>query len=215
MPIATWQLTDSTARLALADWSANVDLRRPDRGLVSGPPGAQLLGVRLSHDEEPIEPSDAYTRVGDLVATYPPTAARPMRVQVYWRAVGSASVDLQVSVQTQLLEARAEIVVQSVVDGNAPVRLAEAEHCWLYRLPGDAHTYVEMVHRADTCTSSIERLASTAGFRLAHRLFDASLEKGVILRARLRGLMLARKNDQEVALDAYRRFVDAPLPLTT
>ena len=56
--------------------------------------------------------SDCFVRGGDLVATYAQVHARPVRLQVYWRPIPTAhfvdsvaAIDVQVSVQTSLLEA--------------------------------------------------------------------------------------------------------------
>jgi hypothetical protein len=70
-----------------------------------------------------------------------------------------------------------------------------------------------MVHPADARRDRLTR--DVAGLRLIHHLFADELEKGVILRARLRGALLPRADDQRLALDAYRGLLDARLPLTT
>jgi hypothetical protein len=53
------------------------------------------------------------------------------------------------------------------------------------------------------------------GGRLRHRLFVSRLEKGVILRARVRGVLVIREDDCSLAAAAYHRFVKSPPPLTT
>jgi hypothetical protein len=86
--------------------------------------------------------------------------------------------------------------------------------CLLFRLPGNAWSCVVMVHPAD-----FTRIALAAGagepraFRLAYHLFSGRLEKGVILRARLRCLLLPRDSDFSLAAAHYASFIAAEPPL--
>jgi hypothetical protein len=50
---------------------------------------------------------------------------------------------------------------------------------------------------------------------LRHRLFLDELEKGVILRGRVRGLLLERERDRSATAEAYTQFAGSPPPLTT
>jgi hypothetical protein len=52
-----------------------------------------------------------------------------------------------------------------------------------------------------------------AALRLRHRLLWQPLEKGVILRARVRGIFLPRQDDMRIAAACYRQFVVADPPL--
>ena len=51
--------------------------------------------------------------------------------------------------------------------------------------------------------------------RIAHRLFRTNLEKGVILRARVRSVFLARRGDTAAAAQCYAAFATADPPLGT
>ena len=51
--------------------------------------------------------------------------------------------------------------------------------------------------------------------RVSHQLFSERLEKGVILRARLRGVFLPRQRDTRVAAACYTAFAAAEPPLAT
>jgi hypothetical protein len=86
--------------------------------------------------------------------------------------------------------------------------------CLLFRLPGDAWSCAAMAHPADF--TRVE-LAAGAGepraFRLAYRLFAGRLEKGVILRARVRCLLLPRDSDLSLAAAHYASFMAAEPPL--
>jgi hypothetical protein len=65
--------------------------------------------------------------------------------------------------------------------------------------------------------SELQAASDPAGssLRLAHHLFAEHLEKGVILRTWVLGVVLDRAGDAAAALDAYRAFLATPLPLTT
>ncbi len=51
--------------------------------------------------------------------------------------------------------------------------------------------------------------------QLAHQLFAERLEKGVILRARVLGVLVDRDGDLAAAARHYENFVSAAPPLTT
>jgi hypothetical protein len=84
--------------------------------------------------------------------------------------------------------------------------------CFLARIGSSEFSFVQMVHPADfggaTLDGNLKRLA------IAHQLFQQRLEKGVILRARVRAAVLHRHNDLSTAVAAYRRFANAGPPLT-
>lgn len=89
--------------------------------------------------------------------------------------------------------------------------------CLMFREAG-ALSYLEMVHPADfRQTQLVVGSADSAGCHLEHRLFESSvggLEKGVILRSRLRGMFLRGQQAEELALAEYRRFAASEPPLT-
>ena len=79
--------------------------------------------------------------------------------------------------------------------------------CLVYRLAGRPCSYVEMVHPVDFRQGVVRRSGgSQAAVEVAYRLFPDSLEKGVILRARLRGLLIARQDDAPRAAALYAAF---------
>jgi hypothetical protein len=80
--------------------------------------------------------------------------------------------------------------------------------------------YVEMVHPHDAARRivlSAEPPHPTFGRALAIRygLLGLDLEKGVVVRARLRGLWVPDADLDEVVRSAFRQFVDLPPPLGT
>lgn len=222
--------------------AATLDLRHPDRGLrveaLAAHRGApcELLGIELdgrsAGEAAPLQP-EAYVRGSDLIATYPATPERASRVQAYWRLQSDAErlvVDVQVSVQTNLLDALPRVRLVTRTPSGAislltwpSARLescpqgrqawASGRHCIL-TVSGAGWRYAEMIHPEDVVEWSAERADS--GVVLTHGLFDERLEKGVILRARLRGVLAAGEVDAAtMAADAYRRFLLEPLPLST
>ncbi len=247
MSASPWTLDTSRAQLQLGQLDALIDLEDPAGGLQeirldAAPLRANLLGVLLKQHVE-TSPADTYVRCEDLVATYPPSAGRAMRIQVYWRchqAPDRMAVELQVSVQTDELGIATPVVVVSQLDVVEAVRLSDvttgqfaplaltAEErqlvpldgsgCLLLRLPGSPWTYAEMIHSADFQQDSISFTTSKSGARrasLEHRLFPGTLEKGVILRARLRGVFLRASDAATEVCKDYASFLNSPLPLTT
>jgi hypothetical protein len=171
---------------------------------------------------------DCFVRGGDLVVTYPFTHARSVRVQVYWRAVPLqttptaaaclAAIDVQISVQTPLLDSRPGMLLCSRFIEPTIARVSvdaakEEASPWVFGLNDDV-SYAEMIHPSDVDTESYSEVNGHA--QLARGLFDGELEKGVILRARARGVFLtaAQANPDNVAA-LYEQFINSPLPLTT
>jgi hypothetical protein len=186
---------------------------------------------------------DCFVRGTDLVATYAETAARQFRAQVYWRNSEqatddevAATVELILSVQTSLLDSDPTISVGSLLAVSEAHRLSDADSadfkpcgaeaqeiafepatgpgCFLFRQQSSP-SYVEMVHPADFRQATLTFHGSPVGkFALAHRLFHRRLEKGVILRSRLRGVFVPHDRDMELAAAEYRRFAASEPPLT-
>ncbi|MBX7168362.1 MAG: hypothetical protein K1X74_18650 [Pirellulales bacterium] len=201
----------------------------------------KLLGVLIDAKADALVPqSDCFTRDGDLVTTFDPTEARPARVQIYWRwgqapcvpEAALAVIDLQVSTQTDLLDSWPALATRSVIASNTVEQLTATGQWqrWTTGIPLTAMPvafeieagqtklrYVEMLHPDDArefadptscCT------LGTGGWVLQHRLFGERLEKGVIRRARVRGLFLPANLDARVVLSAYQAWADFAPPLT-
>jgi hypothetical protein len=186
--------------------------------------------------------TESYARGRDVIAVFEEAGQAPVRVDCLWRASAAGdpfltAIDLVVSVRTQVLDSRPELAVASAIPASEVLRLRGLgpDHwtelcptpaakmvidpeggtgCLLFRLPGAEVSYAEMVHPADFQYDELERDASqTAVARLAHRLFRTHLEKGVMLRARVRGLFVRRADDAAVAARCYAAFADADPPL--
>lgn len=243
-----WKLSGRLARLSQPDLAASVDLRRPDQGLCDVTfrgrtlPLISLLAIDLPDvAAEPESLSDVWVRGQDVVAVYEPTPRRPTRVEVYWRwlpiaadagLAQCAALELQVSVQTQLLDSHPEVSCSTAVKAASAARLQASgawqkaaqpvatflpladRGCTLWSWLGDDAAYAEMVFPADF---RVDQLAheSQDRWRLEHRLFPEFLEKGVILRSRIRGLFCPAANAEAAASAAFEQFAAAPLPLTT
>jgi hypothetical protein len=184
---------------------------------------------------------DAWVRGGDLVATY--SQGEKRRGQIYWRvqscddaaAASVPTLELIASVQTSLLDSDPALGVRSLVAAQEVLRLTDDPNgrldvihfdeggatsvaasstpaCFVFRL-GEM-SYLEMVHPVDFTGSSLQRLPD-GQIELSHRLFRGRLEKGVILRSRLRGLFVPREQDAALARRCYASFAASEPPLTT
>lgn len=246
----SWRLEKHGAQLVAPRLQGQVKFTDPVRGVASlscaetALRNCGVLGVLVDEDDVS-KVADVYNRGTDLVVTYDESTDRAARVQLYWRSVAEpgeaiAAIDLQVSVQTNLLDSWPELVTSSTLpateflrlrdDGRFRAEMSEGDDlypddvgpiCYLVRLPGTALSYVEMVHPADAAAEPPQgQCAATRetghwSLYVSHRLFAESLEKGVIRRARLRGLFFPRERDEVLALAAYQAFSSAEPPLTT
>ncbi|MGD9645717.1 MAG: hypothetical protein AB7U73_08395 [Pirellulales bacterium] len=127
----TWVIAASQASYSHAELAGQLDLLDPAHGLKNlqwrGQPLAStraLLGLSFE-TRTPLNPElllDVYARQDDLVATYATSPGHDVRLQAYWRGatVGAATataqrVDLQVSVQTALLDSAPSLYTYNVV----------------------------------------------------------------------------------------------------
>ena len=90
---------------------------------------------------------------------------------------------------------------------------AESTGCILVRL--GAISYIELVHPQDFISAQVVSADEESGFSINRTVFDCTLEKGVIVRARLFGLCVPRDNDVTLLREAYQSFLRRELPLTT
>lgn len=240
-----WQLEDLVARIG-EPLSAVVRLDGPSPGLErpasAGAEAAttRLLAIQLGRARS-AEGISAHVREGDLVATFEETPDSLLRVQAYWRtgwAAGVAGVlagvDLEVSVQTSLLDNDPRLTTESrlppaevwslvgdtwqqLTPGKSPLVLGpeSGTSAILCRFAGEQPSYFEMTHPADFRRLGMEVEWGTSGIRIDRALFGHDLEKGVILRSRIRGGLVPRASDQTVARRAWQAFIASPLPLTT
>jgi hypothetical protein len=203
-------------------------------------PALQLFGTWL-HDDDRSGPGPAATRVcaASIHATFAEKHHLHVETQVRWRVnradVGYTSIDVVVSVGTQALSAFAAFGLGSLVkssdilvpknsaldrsqdwihvDSVGDVATTQGTPCTLFRLPGTGLSYVEMLHPSDLGSHEVSRDPDTGRAVIRHQLFSCPLEKGVILRARLRGALLPRDSDQAAAAAMFAQFATSDPPL--
>lgn len=147
-------------------------------------------------------------------------------------------VELILSVQTELLDSDPRMIVESHLSNSRMLRVDGGQHAsaeaididvsdisspvtldppgiLLYRPCEASFSYLELVHPSDFIDLEIAR-ASQDSSEYASRftMFEAPLEKGVIRRGRLRGLLLSRDDDVASARSCYEQFIASPIPLT-
>jgi hypothetical protein len=186
---------------------------------------------------------EAWVRGTDLVATYSERQDRHRRGQVYLRAqnylhAGSAYplIELIASVQTSLLDSDPTLNVRSHIAARDVLRISDIEMsraspiewndreqhfhampeaiaCFIFRLADGQSSYIEMVHPADFNQSVLRKLPG-GETELSHRLFAGRLEKGVILRSRVRAIFVPSENDLALASACYADFAASEPVLT-
>lgn len=206
--------------MSLPGLIGQIDLARPERGLhevavhSTSLLGAQCLGLGRQEDSPGIawELVDARVRQRDLVAVYRDSGAR--RAEAVWQAVppddpelGWGGLCLVLSVSTDRLEDCPQIWVGSRFSGtafSATVLGPSADGYCTVRLEKPPLDYVEMVH-----PTAVNQNEVTAGpgdaLQLGHRLFPASLERGVVVQALVTGQFLWR-GGAEKAAELYAQF---------
>jgi hypothetical protein len=189
----------------------------------------------------PLPVVETYVRGDDFVAGYGPTDNWPYSPQLYWRANtlseverSLASMSLLVSVQTHLLDTLPRIVVSSEfpsgethfitigeIDGAEIVPIESdralnpigAVCCTLQRHRSAPISYAQIVVATDFRQLRFDG-APTNQMTAKWELFADFLEKGVIRRARVHGVLLPREEDIELALECCAAVERIPLPLT-
>lgn len=252
MSMHPWALQERLAALRLESMTATIDLSRPDQGLQGlclgaadgWPIEARLLGIELpghaAADEDLL--LDCYTRGRELVAAYRPSAIWPVQADIIWHVGGPsqaastlATIDVVISVRTELLDSRPEMAVVSMLPAMEVCRLLDGDRaqfaslpmssmatesiephsgpsCLLFRSADSQFSYVEMSHPEDLRRD--ELVAAEGGMvQTRHRLFSEALEKGVILRARVRGAFVPRQGDQRIAATCFAAFAAEEPPL--
>ncbi|MGA2067219.1 MAG: hypothetical protein ABSG86_19765 [Thermoguttaceae bacterium] len=220
-----WRCEPRQARLRTDAMTGLVAADRPGDGLsevaVAGRawPGARLLGIAAEN-----LPGTAAAvvewlgRQSDLVAAYEQSASRPFRIDAVWRSAAPgaaepalAAVDLILSVRTENAGAELDVALESFV----PFAVSEwvEPGCAWFRPTGLPWSYVETVQPADACLEEQSFIPEDGAMRLRRRLFPQSLERGVILRVRARGLFLPANLDAAAVAHCHAAFLSSPPPL--
>jgi hypothetical protein len=162
------------------------------------------------------------------------------RAAAHERHGAIAAIELMASVQTSLLDSCPALAVRSQLIASEAYQLVDASRglfasivppgddsppddstqppqCYLFRLPGRQYSYAEMVHPPDARQSEWDGWLHGPDYRLQlrHELFSERLEKGVLLRARVLGVLLDRQDDKATAASHWNAFLQEALPLTT
>ncbi|MGD9724243.1 MAG: hypothetical protein AB7O59_23975 [Pirellulales bacterium] len=189
--------------------------------------------------------NDYFLRGGDLAVSYGDRPERAMRTQIYWRAAPGqsagviATIELLISVETSLLDSCPRISTSSRLSSGRVFRIAATSdvaspdiaddrasaidpaapvgHVFQFENGGAKFSYAEMVHPDDARSTQVLMPDGGSGrpAELRHELFAERLEKGVILRARVLGVLLERTDDARHAAGVFTDFLRAELPLTT
>jgi hypothetical protein len=148
-----------------------------------------------------------------------------------------AALELILSIQTNLLDADPTLTVETnlsaiqvsqlvdsqtacltdlhIADSPALLSPASGLGCFHFRLADSPLAYTELVHPADFHRSTLERSATDSNaLRLSHQLFAQRLEKGVILRSRIRGLFMPAETEPAALVRTYQDFATSDPPLT-
>jgi hypothetical protein len=149
-----------------------------------------------------------------------------------------AALELILSIQTSLLDSDPAVEVETQLAARQASQLADTASarfndvpasaiatslnpdtgagCFRFPLAGGQLSYIEMIHPADFhCATLAARGAKSLTIGLAHALFPQRLEKGVILRSRLRGFFASADVANSAVARAYKAFAASEPPLTT
>lgn len=149
-------------------------------------------------------------RQNTLTVHYAPTTKRPVECQARWQIHPEGMIDLEVStltpgkwdglaVQTRTQLSMKNPEVELFIDNSVSPPML------IYRPAGLEISYAEFCHPQDgiELLHHTESNKTTTGFRL----FGHDLEKGVILRGRLRGIVVPRAFDMLAAHAARDRLL--------
>jgi hypothetical protein len=225
-----WQVDGQWAGLHIGPFSASLDLLHPGAGLAEwhglgdDSSAVRILAVEAPsfRPDQPAPLGEAFLRGNDLIAVYQEAAHWPVLVHGQWRALPTpeasevlAAVELVVSVRTDRLEVRPELGVCAVLPAGETLPV-EGLGCLIFRPRHRDWSYVEMAYPAESLVCESAQSDAVAGqARLRRGLFARPLEKGVLLRTRVRSVFVRRENDALVAATEYRALVCADPPLGT
>ncbi|MFM1904407.1 MAG: hypothetical protein RLZZ440_2307 [Planctomycetota bacterium] len=221
----TWKLSGSVARRA----DATIDLADPAAGLLLQPTGDRVLGLELAA-EGLLAPSETWCRADDLIAVYDLEDQRKLRATAMWRRLAGPPVtwEVVVSAATAVLESDPRMAVVCELAGGRVSwgRRTRAGVAWTLLEPGAACPQgaecLLVARAADTVILAVHPDepphidVSSAGdrLRIACQLFAAPLEKGVLLRSRVRAA-IATVDAAEQAAVIMADLAVSPPPLTT
>ncbi len=201
-----------------------------------------LQGARLDPATAGCQLLEAYVRQNDLIASYTLGQEQPFELKHYWRGLPSnststlAALELISSMQTELLDALPRCVVgsrlaavqsvliwKSVEDDWQPLEIEpESSHMFahhqvpagvLWRFKAPQVSYLELIPPGDAQQLRLARTANGA-VTSQWQIFARPLEKGVILRSRLYGVLVEQATDLDQAQHWWQALESSQLPLT-
>lgn len=173
--------------------------------------GPQILATPESQPEVVI-------RQDTIMVQYAATSRRPVECQARWRVLPEGIFDLEISTLTP--GKWDGLAVQTCTRLNVPQADLTQVHIddsvnpgiVIYRPSGQEISYAEFCHPHDGIALEIKHENAATSAR--YRLFGHDLEKGVILRGRLRGMIVPRAIDLAAVHAAYQHFLVEPPNLT-
>ena len=228
----SWILTGANAEWTNKSVALSFAYSNPGQGISLQHPATKttwsLFGITPSRSESLVGrvPGSLTSSGATLRALYPASDAFPVETQVAWSVVETdrsiVGLDMTVSVGTEKLEAFPLLHLCSHIgDSSKPKafhgqndRAQAGESCVLLGLRSTPLSYVEMVLPSGFDSTHVGEDAEVDCSTIRHQLFACSLEKGVVLRTRLRGLLLAQSAEAADTEARYRDFIAAPPPLS-
>ncbi len=227
-----WNLSGTAAKWANNSATVAGDLAEPDKGLNVQTPDCvthstlNLFGISWCSAPSTTPPSPRHHTVcgTTLRSTFPESASFPVETQITWTVLDHETallgLDVIVTIGTQELDTHPQIVLCSrIADAvtlkpNSSDRPGNHRNSYTLCRPHNTNlTYVEMVHPATPHSRQVSRDDGTGCTLLQNTLFACPLEKGVILRASLRGLLLRRNGDEAAAAACFAQFCNVAPPL--
>ncbi|MDX2037593.1 MAG: hypothetical protein SFX72_13150 [Isosphaeraceae bacterium] len=173
--------------------------------------------------------------LGRLQATWHPRDWGGMVVKGVWEPLADGGLDLTVHLQADSVDELQAVEIEvgsrlrrasTSASGPAPESIGRAatsadatvlpgfephpSTAWIHE-EASGRCYVELCGGHDLSRSSLREEAD--GELLEHALFGHALEKGVVLRARLRGYWFETRPTHEQVIDLLSRFRAEPLPI--
>ena len=211
-----WQLSGTKAHFKSTQCHCVVDLSLGTLGLrniraSSGNTPILLAAdgclLRFETGGSPLE--EYYARGRDLFVSVGESEQVPFRRQVYWRAIDQVDwfgFEAIISVQTSRWDVSPEFESSTHLPAASTI---VGQRASLASLQSAEISYIEVVH------SSNHDGTTVAGDCIKHHLFGGRLEKGVIRRARIRGLFVPAAQAARLATSLADDFEQSPPPLTT
>jgi hypothetical protein len=158
-------------------------------------------------------------------ASFAPPSWSGLRVRASWWSTSPFVVDMEVQVTASSVGELEGLEVGVVSRLESGARSQDIPFESPGRLTGpnvfpspDGLDYAEMAHPDDVAERGLsqahfERSPPEGGRSVRYALFGLALEKGVVLRARLRGCWLQSRNLDQAAHALYQEFLREPPPL--